>query len=293
MFSQTIAIEMQENIDSTQVLNLSDELNLLNENLSNDFNLSDELNLPNKLNLSTSRFNLPIEFCDCENSNIYEKPYSFFENCPDRKGIKTNTGIFVGGAVGVMGLLYLAPESVTRWDKSSFNPSSVFGKWQDNVAAGPVIDEDNGFMNYIAHPYWGAVYYMGARSLGYNAINSMLYSAMMSTFVWEYGFEAFAEIPSTQDLIITPVAGAIVGELFYLAKRKIIQNDYRIFNSKVLGHFTTFLIDPINEFANLFARDKIENNNLENNNLTLTFNLLPSSTKNDRLGYYFSLFYRF
>ena len=199
------------------------------------------------------------------NQNVYERPYSFSfalaNEYPPEKGLLRNTGIKVGGALAVMGLLYFLPESTTKWDKESMNWKSVTSKWVDNVKAGPVIDDDTWFMNYVAHPYWGGVFYMSARSLGYSPMYCFIYSAALSTFLWEYGLEAFAEIPSIQDLIVTPIAGVIVGELFYLAKRGIVRNDYRLLNSKILGHTATFIMDPINEFANLVFKKKTNNNN--------------------------------
>ena len=227
--------------------------------------------------------------CDCYGS-VYERPHSFSANCPQQKGLFRNTGLFVGGAIGVMGILYLLPESTTKWDKNSFTFENVFGKWLDNVAAGPVLDNDTWFMNYVAHPYWGGVFHMAARSLGHSAITSFLYSAALSTFLWEYGFEALAEIPSTQDLIITPLTGFVVGELFYIAKRGIVKNDYRLFNSKFLGHLATFVMDPTNEFSNLVFSERNDNGM---NNLTVNFNLQPNFVLGGKLGYNVSFFYRF
>lgn len=189
-----------------------------------------------------------FDTCDC---NIYTAPYSLTENCPNSKLLIQNTGVFLGGAIGVVGVLYLMPETVTSWNKKSFTFDNVFGKWSDNVAAGPVLDGDNWTMNWVAHPYFGAVYYTSARNIGYNALNSLLYSTAMSTFMWEYGFEAFAEVPSVQDIIITPLVGAALGELFFLAKKEIVKNDYLLLNSRILGHIVAFLLDPINEFNSL------------------------------------------
>jgi small subunit ribosomal protein S1 len=47
-------------------------------------------------------------------------------------------------------------------------------------------------MNYVAHPYWGAVYYMQGRNAGYGPLGSFLVAFTASTFMWEYGVEAFA-----------------------------------------------------------------------------------------------------
>ena len=228
-------------------------------------------------------------FVDFTNKNIsiYDRAYSLWYNEP-QKGLLKNTGFFVGGSVGIMCLLYLLPESATKWDKKSFTFENVFGKWLDNVRAGPVMDDDTWFMNYVAHPYWGGVFYMSARSLGYNALYSFLYNAAMSTFLWEYGIEAFAEIPSIQDLIVTPVIGTIMGELFYLAKREIVRNNYRVLNSKFLGHCITFVFDPANEFFNLISKDKSKNDVL-----TLSFSPISNTTKFSKTGYYINFSYSF
>jgi hypothetical protein len=76
----------------------------------------------------------------------------------------------------------------------------------------PVWDDDWWFHNYVGHPYGGSIYYNAVRSQGASPGQSLLFSAVLST-QWEYFFEAFAERPSIQDLIVTPVAGSVLGEL--------------------------------------------------------------------------------
>ena len=124
---------------------------------------------------------------------------------------------------------------------------------EKNVKEGPVFDGDDFVMNYIIHPWAGGVYYMTARGSGYKPWECFTYSFLMSTFFWEYGIESFAEIPSWQDLIITPIAGSIAGELFFVAKGKIIQNDRRILKSKALGNTTLFIMDPFNELLDILG----------------------------------------
>ena len=128
----------------------------------------------------------------------------------------------------------------------------IFKKWHQHVKEGPVTDKDDLFLNYIAHPYVGAWYYMAGRSSGVGIFGSFLYSFAFSTFFWEYGIEAFAEIPSKQDLIITPIGGSILGEGFYILKRHIIENDYELLNSKFFGKLMIWLMDPVTEITKLF-----------------------------------------
>lgn len=80
----------------------------------------------------------------------------------------------------------------------------------------------------------------------------MFYSFCISSFGWEFGIEAFMERPSYQDLVITPVVGSVIGELFYKTKRKIVENNYHLAGSKFLGNVVVFLIDPVNEVIDLF-----------------------------------------
>ena len=185
--------------------------------------------------------------------SVYDRPYSLTENKVDKTILYQNTGALVGAGVAVMGILYLMPSSFTNWEDDDKSPAK---KWWDNVSGGPVWDKDDLYLNYIAHPYVGAIYYMGARSAGANAGYSFLYSFALSTFFWECGIEAFAEKPSLQDIIITPTLGALVGEGFYLAKRSIRDNDNQLLGSEALGKTVVFLMDPMTEVTEWLFRDE-------------------------------------
>lgn len=171
----------------------------------------------------------------------------------DYRRLSYDTAMYVGATVIAFGVLYSMPESVTNWDKEAMKENGITYKWKQNVKAGPVWDEDDWVLNWVTHPYSGGVYYMTARSSGFNMFESFLYSAFMSTFFWEYGIEAFAEIPSKQDLIITPVLGSVVGEGFFYAKKSILKHDRKVLNSKTLGYTTLFLIDPFNTLLDSFG----------------------------------------
>ncbi|MEL7287343.1 MAG: DUF3943 domain-containing protein, partial [Pseudomonadota bacterium] len=101
------------------------------------------------------------------------------------------------------------------------------------------------FLNYVMHPYFGGVYYTAARHAGYNEFESFLYSATMSAFFWEYGVEAFAEIPSWQDLFITPFFGAVVGEMMLTAEQDIIAGGGEVMGSETMGDVSLFFLNPV------------------------------------------------
>ena len=157
-----------------------------------------------------------------------------------------NVGIL---GLGVMGAIFALPEEISHWDRKDMKLNVLGAKWKNNVRNGPVWDKDDLAINYIGHPYSGAVYYVVARHAGYSAWQSFGYSAIMSSFFWEYGLEAFAEKPSIQDLIVTPIIGALIGEKFYEWDKEIRAKDGELLNSKRLGSTALFLMNPAGEIS--------------------------------------------
>lgn len=179
----------------------------------------------------------------------------------DFRKLGYNTLVYFGVSTVAFGVLWVSPESFSKWDKKEIRERGILYKWKQNISQPPIIDKDKWQLNYIAHPYCGGLYYLTARSSGFKPLESFVYSFLMSTFFWEYGIEAFAERPSAQDLIITPVLGSLVGEGFYYIKKGILKNDCRILNSRVLGVTTLVLIDPFNTFLDAVGyKSKTEKN---------------------------------
>jgi hypothetical protein len=138
----------------------------------------------------------------------------------DRSGLARDTGYFLGYQALVIGVLYVAPESVSGWtdeDKREFS----FSRWNDNVS-NPHRDEDDFYLNYILHPYWGATYYIRGRERGLDRAQSFWFSALLST-LFEFGMEALFEQPSYQDLWTTPVLGSLIGEYWFAPLRENIR----------------------------------------------------------------------
>ena len=180
----------------------------------------------------------------------------------DQKGKKlfTDTVYLQVFMFGTVGFLYMLPSSVTKWEDTD-EEKSLSEKWKEHVKAGPVIDEDEWYINYIGHPVSGAWYYMVARDDGYGVWESFAYSVMLSSFFWEYGYEAFAEIPSTQDLIATPVIGSLLGEGFFYLEKELDKNHGLIWGSKILGNISYFFLNPIGRMTD--SMDKFFNVDLE------------------------------
>jgi uncharacterized protein DUF3943 len=112
--------------------------------------------------------------------------------------------------VVLLGVTASLPKSWTGW--SAHFVRDGINHLERAYTRPPVWDSDWWFHNYVGHPYGGSLYYNSVRSQGASPAQSLLFSAVLST-QWEYFFEAFAERPSIQDLIVTPVAGSLLGEL--------------------------------------------------------------------------------
>lgn len=194
-----------------------------------------------------------------EGLNIYFRPYSMTTNEPNWGRYWANIGFLAGMMGGTLGVLECLPEDATSWNRRDLQSVPPFKRWFRNVfKRGPEIDHDEWVFNYLLHPYAGAAYFMAARTVGFNFWRSMLTSAFVSTVFWEFGIEAFMERPSYQDLVITPVVGSIIGELFYRLKRDIVAHDYHLWGSRVIGGIVAFLIDPVNEFLDLFRGNPLK-----------------------------------
>jgi hypothetical protein len=159
---------------------------------------------------------------------------------PDWSGLGRDTGYFLGYQFVAIGVLYIAPESISGWseeDKANYS----FSKWKENVR-NPTWDDDAWWINYITHPYWGAAYYIRGRERGLERMPAFWFSAFLST-LFEFGAEALFEPPSYQDLVVTPVAGALIGEYLFAPLR----NRIRAKPGRLTGSDKTllFVTDPL------------------------------------------------
>ncbi|MBT3191605.1 MAG: DUF3943 domain-containing protein [Verrucomicrobia bacterium] len=182
-----------------------------------------------------------LEICPTAYSTPYHISLFAPENGEDGARTWSQTkSVFVYG-LGVIGVLAMLPKEYTGWDKDS----DIFDKWVDNITEGPEWDRNNWAYNYIGHTYFGGVYYQVARKSGYRQWDAFVYALLMSTHYWECGVEAFAEVPSVQDLVVTPLMGWVYGEWAYRAELRIRDAGGKVAGSRALGGVALFLLDPI------------------------------------------------
>ncbi|WP_136079781.1 DUF3943 domain-containing protein [Pontiella desulfatans] len=181
---------------------------------------------------------------------VFDSPYniSLFkpQSGEDSARLWSQTKSLYVYGVGVVLVLAAMPSDITGWETED----NIFEKWITNVKEGPRWDRDDWYFNYIGHTYCGGVFYQVARKSGYRQWDSFLYATLLSTFYWEYGVEAFAEVPSIQDLVVTPVLGWVYGEWAYQTEMGIRGNNNEVLGSRILGGASLFLLDPIDSLGN-------------------------------------------
>jgi hypothetical protein len=157
---------------------------------------------------------------------------------PDWPGLARDMAFFLSYQAITVGVIYFLPESVSNW--TSDDKDTRASKWLDNIQE-PRWDKDDWFVNYVAHPYVGAIYYTRARERGFSKGGSFVFSAVASAS-YEFGVEALFEHPSYQDLIVTPVAGALLGAFVFepIRTRLKFKADRRWYED-----VTLFATDPL------------------------------------------------
>jgi Domain of unknown function (DUF3943) len=165
----------------------------------------------------------------------------------DWGGLGRDTAFFLGYEVVAAGILYLLPESVTKWTAEQRKTSME--RWWDNVRH-PEWDKDTWYVNYLGHPYFGAIAYTRARERQFGAFGGFSYAALLST-LYEFGIEALFERPSYQDLIVTPVGGLLIGALLFEPIRDYIKGKPEL---HWYDHVTLAVTDPLGTGNSIFER---------------------------------------
>ena len=146
-----------------------------------------------------------------------------------RKFIRA-TGFVLATEACEMAIL-LSVNGLSKWDRNQL--SNLRQNYKDAFTKPPVIDDDRWYIDYVGHPYQGAFDYNTLRSQGGTVWQSGLFVALHST-VWEYLIEGSQERPSIQDLIITPVGGVLMGELFHFSTMRLLKNGFTWYEALVV-----------------------------------------------------------
>lgn len=136
---------------------------------------------------------------------------------------------------------------VQHGDWSYISPRSV----EENLAHGFNWDNDKLGTNTFLHPYNGSLYFNAGRSNGFNFWQSELF-AIAGSAMWETFMEC--EYPSTNDIIATPIGGAVLGETLYRSSDAVI--DDRTSGWERFGReVACFVISPMRSITRIVTGD--------------------------------------
>lgn len=175
---------------------------------------------------------------ESSDSKTPSTPHVSQQRPADWDGIWRDTGVIFSAQFVAGGIIYVLPESVSSWNNEQKRNS--LKKYGNNFVH-PAIDKDKFYINYIIHPYWGSTYYTRARERGLDKGASLLYATLVST-MFEFGAECFFEKPSIQDLLITPLAGTLLGATLIEPWRESIKRKPEL---RWYDHAALIATDPI------------------------------------------------
>lgn len=127
----------------------------------------------------------------------------------------------------------------------------TFNSIKTNFRKGFIWDNDLIGSNMFLHPYHGSLYFNSARSRGFNFWLSGAYT-LGGSAMWEIFMEN--EYPSTNDIIVTPLGGLALGEVFYRASDWALDDRTRgteRFKNELIG----FIISPGRGLTRLLTGD--------------------------------------
>lgn len=116
-----------------------------------------------------------------------------------------------------------------------------FNTIKENFKHGFIWDNDQLGTNTFLHPYNGSLYYAAGRSNGFNFWQSEMF-AIAGSALWELFMEC--EYPSTNDVIATPIGGAVLGETLFRASDAVL-DDRSVGLERFEREFAAFVLSPI------------------------------------------------
>ncbi len=196
-------------------------LNLVFSSIFSNISGQDSLNIK-QLNNNLTLQKIQLNPDTCTN----KLPQFNFQNRPISNKFWRAMGYSVIYNVSMGIYLVSLPDEITQWHAvDKFKIPVMLNQYKKSFTTPPVIDHDLWFVNYIGHPYQGSYYHNTMRSQGSTFIQSSLYNVFQSV-IWEYVWEGGLEPPSIQDMIVTPIAGSMLGELTHRATLSMRRNGF-------------------------------------------------------------------
>lgn len=143
--------------------------------------------------------------------------------------------------------VWAADRYILKGEYAYISPQTM----KNNFKHGFVWDNDRMETNMFLHPYHGSLYYNAARSNGYDYWRSGVFS-LGGSLMWEMFMEN--EYPSVNDLVVTPIGGMILGEMFYRTT-DLILNDRTTGKERAGREIAAFILSPARGLMRIMTGD--------------------------------------
>lgn len=142
---------------------------------------------------------------------------------------------YVGGLYAINVVGYLATQQTAIRTEGSWH------RYGSNLFKITRADYDTWNFNWGTHVVTGAVTNLFYRSRGYSRLDSLLMTALQSA-LFEFTIEVYTEPASLEDLVNTPILGAVVGTFLEWASFSLLNTDSGFLHGvgHVLNPFTLF-----------------------------------------------------
>ena len=163
---------------------------------------------------------------------------------PPLSDLAYDTVFLSGLLVMQMGIMLQMDPKMLKWDGNKAK-EPAWKMVEQNCGRRPVWDKDPWPTNFLQHPWAGAQYYLLARQRGYSRGGALIYAALVSAVLWECLIEGRMERTSIQDLIVTPLLGAVLGEVTYYLLQRIEREGGTLLGSEVLAWTVKLVLAPV------------------------------------------------
>lgn len=156
-----------------------------------------------------------------------KKEYTRYNEVTPRSHSLGETMIYVGSFYILSGVGYY----LTNQDEIHYNGNIKL--YVQNLGTVTNFDNDRPSANWMTHVYFGNLAYLSFRARSYTKADAFLLTALQSA-LFEFTVENIQEPASLEDLINTPLFGAILGQSLEWASLPLLNSDLWIL--RTLGH---------------------------------------------------------
>lgn len=177
--------------------------------------------------------NAKYEYVDLKNGKVlsFDQAYALYKEESPRQKAFLRTSLEIFSVIGLGAVWYWTETELNSVDwEYNFDWKSFRKKFIE--LEGLRFDNNMFWLNDPGHSLTGSLEYLFARTNGYGALESFLF-AFVGSAIWELIVE-FKEVVSINDMVFTPLAGAVIGEVLFQLSESFDRGDDTVAN-RVLG----------------------------------------------------------